>query len=73
MNEDQRKLIRNMGRASSIGLVLVISTIIGYAFGRWLDGKFGTEPWLMLIFTCLGIAAGFIELFRLAKTITKDE
>lgn len=66
-------MFRNMGLASTAGLVLVISIVIGYAFGHWLDKIFGTDPWLMLVFTLMGIAAGFIELFKLVRTIIKDE
>lgn len=57
--------MRGAGLALSAGLVLVISTVIGLLFGRWLDQKFGTEPWLMLVFTVLGIVAGFVEMFRM--------
>ena len=73
MPEDQRKVIRSAGLASTIGLVLVISTVIGYAIGNWLDGKFGTAPWLMFVFTLFGIIAGFLQIFRLAKQLSKEE
>lgn len=73
MREDQRKWIRNAGQASSIGFVLVISTIIGYAIGTWLDKKLGTAPWLMFVFSLLGIVAGFVEVFRIANQISRDE
>ena len=72
MRDDNRKLIRYGGMASIIGIVLVISTFIGWAFGSWLDKKLGTDPWLMFIFTLMGITAGFIEMFRILKSITKD-
>ena len=64
---------RGWGLGSIVGLVLVISTAIGYLFGSWLDRKFGTEPWLMLLFTLMGIAAGFIEMFRIVLQISKEE
>src|SRR5262245_37479305 len=44
--------------ASSVGLELGLSVVVGVLFGRWLDGKLGTEPWLMLVFLALGLAAG---------------
>ncbi len=73
MSNDQGKWIRAAGQASSIGLVLVISITIGYFFGSWLDSKFGTGPWLMLVFTVMGIVAGFIEVIRIATSIIRDE
>lgn len=73
MRENQRKWIRNAGLASSIGIVLVVATFIGFFFGKWLDEKLGTGPWLMLLFTLMGIAAGFIEVFRIARQISSED
>lgn len=73
VQNDQGKWIRAAGQASSIGLVLVISIAIGYFFGSWLDRVFGTGPWLMLVFTVMGIVAGFIEVIRIATNIIKEE
>ena len=70
---NNHKWIRKAGLASSIGLVLVFSIIIGWAFGSWLDGKLGTSPWFMLIFTLMGITAGFIEMIRIAVQLSKDD
>ena len=44
--------------ASSVGLELGIAVILGLLFGRWLDGKAGTDPWLMILFVIFGFAAG---------------
>jgi len=73
MRENRRKWIRGAGLASTVGIVLVVCTVIGYAFGSWLDRVFGTEPWLMLLFTLMGIAAGFIEMFRIVLRISKEQ
>lgn len=73
MAGDDYKWLRKAGLASSIGLVLALSIIIGWAIGSLLDRHFGTSPWLMLIFTLMGIAAGFIELVKIAKQLSKDE
>jgi len=49
---------------SSVGLEMGISVIIGLLFGRWVDGKLGTEPWLLIVGCMLGLAAGFKGVFR---------
>lgn len=72
MPDDKGKWIRYGGLASSVGLVIVISIAIGLAFGTWLDKKLGTDPWMTMIFTLMGIAAGFIEMLRIFRRITKD-
>ena len=50
--------------ASSAGLELGISVGLGALFGSWLDGKLGTEPWMMLAFLIIGVIAGFRGLLR---------
>jgi ATP synthase protein I len=57
--------------ATSIGLEMGIAVILGLVFGRWLDGKAGTEPWLMLLFTALGMAAGMKGVFRAMRDADK--
>lgn len=53
--------------ASSVGLEMGIAVIIGLLFGRWLDGKAGTDPWLMIVFTGIGMAAGLKGVFRAVR------
>jgi ATP synthase protein I len=63
-NEEEFSVLRQLARLSTIGITLVASTAIGLAIGYGLDGWLGTSPWLTLIFTIFGIAAGFLNLFR---------
>jgi len=37
---------------SALGMTLVIATMIGFALGYYLDTRFGTKPWLSLVFFC---------------------
>lgn len=50
--------------ASSAGLELGISVALGALFGRWLDGKLGSEPWMLLVFLIIGLIAGFRGVLR---------
>ena len=59
-----RRWIRQVGVLSGVGLTLVISTVLGPYWGLALDRWLGTSPWLMLVGLLLGIAAGFLNLFR---------
>lgn len=58
---------------SSIALILPSSIAVGLFFGYFLDRKLGTEPWLLLVFTVLGIASGLLSLFRAIRKQWKDE
>jgi len=71
MGEDDKKgkfrQFRELYLLSTVGIQIVVSIFIGLAFGIYLDGKFGTSPIFTFIFLIFGIAAGFINLFRVAK------
>lgn len=71
--EDQSGWVRNAAMASQIGIFLAVATIIGWWIGQALDKRFGTTPYLMALFTLLGVAAGFIEMFRVVTRISADE
>ena len=55
----------NWLNASIVGIQFPVAMAIGYFWGKWMDGIFGTEPWLTIIFSILGIIAGFVNLFRI--------
>ena len=52
---------------STVGLMFPVSITVSAAAGYYLDHWLGTCPWLSFVFLCLGIAAGFINLFRVLK------
>ena len=52
---------------ASVGLEFGLSVVIGLLFGRWLDGKAGTDPWLMILFLAFGFAAGLRAVMRAAS------
>jgi ATP synthase protein I len=53
-----------MGQGFRFALEIVITTVVGSAIGWQLDRWLGTKPWLLLLFMLLGLAAGFMSLFR---------
>ena len=63
---------RSLGELASIGMTLVLSTVIGLAGGYYGDRWLGTSPWLMLTGLLLGIAAGFVNLFRSVKAAERE-
>lgn len=60
---------RKLAELSSLGLVLPSSIAVGLFMGYLLDKAFGTHPWLLGIFTLLGIVSGFLSLIRGLKKI----
>jgi len=50
---------------------LVSGLLVGFAIGYGLDRLFGTLPWLLVIFTLLGFAAGVRVMLRSAAEFQK--
>ena len=52
---------------------LVAGLGVGFAMGYGLDMVFGTLPWLLIIFTLLGFAAGIKTMMRTAREMQVPE
>jgi ATP synthase protein I len=63
------RYIKELAYFSSLGLQVALSIFIGYGFGRYLDGKFDTQPWLTIVFFGLGVAAAFRNLCLAIKKL----
>jgi ATP synthase protein I len=56
---------------STVGLMFPTSIAVGLLIGYFLDKIFNTSPYLLIIFLLYGIAAGFVNLFRVSKKYGK--
>jgi F0F1-type ATP synthase assembly protein I len=57
---------RKAGPYLNLGIEFAAAILLCLFGGRWLDGKLGTAPYLMLVGTFLGITVGFLNLYRTA-------
>jgi F0F1-type ATP synthase assembly protein I len=64
-DDKQRRNLKQVAEASSIGLMFPIAIALGYGWGYGMDKLFGTSPWLTYIFAGFGVIAAFINLFRI--------
>lgn len=64
---------KDLAYYSSIGFAIALSIFIGLAIGLYLDGRFGTHPWLTFIFLGLGIAAGYRNIGLAIKKSGKSD
>ena len=71
--KDRRELYKSMGFLSSLGINMVVSTLIGMAMGYYLDEWLGTKPWMLVIFLIFGIVAGFRNIFILTNRELKRQ
>lgn len=67
------KRFYNVLSASSVGLEMGLSVIIGVLVGMWLDRQLGTEPWLMLLWLGFGFAAGFRGVLRAVRRADRSD
>lgn len=49
---------------ASIGITLALAITIGYFGGKWIGGKLGNADIGSYIGFAIGVAAGFLEMFR---------
>lgn len=52
------------GGYTTVGMEIVFSVMFGFFGGRWLDARFGTEPYLAVIGFFFGVAAAGRFLWR---------
>jgi F0F1-type ATP synthase assembly protein I len=70
-NEDGRSNFAvNYGPYLGLGLQLAATVIAMVFLGIWLDGRFGTHPWLTILFSFIGIAAA---LYSFIKSVLKSD
>lgn len=58
--------------ASAVGIEMAVAILIGMLVGRWLDGRFDTDPLWMAIGAIVGMAAAFKGLIRVARQHQRD-
>lgn len=66
------KTIKKVAYASSVGIVLVVSTFIGLGIGYFLDTWLKTTPSFTIGGLLFGIIAGFYNCYEMIRKIIKD-
>ena len=61
-----------LGMAWRLSTELLASVLVGFMLGYGADVLFGTEPWGILVGLGLGIAAGFMGVFRTASAMDAE-
>jgi len=58
---------------ASVGIEMGLAVVVGWFIGYSLDNWLGTGPYMMLLWTLCGIAAGFKGLWRVAQQAKKQD
>ena len=67
-NQDKK----NLAAYSSVGIMFPVSIALGAALGYSLDKWLNTDPYLLVIFTLYGVAAGFWNLYKVTKRMSDN-
>lgn len=73
VDKASKRILVQFAYASSIGIALVIAIFGSLYLGFYLDRRLGTGPILTLLFLAIGIAAGFRNIYTLARKYFADE
>lgn len=57
---EQRGSLRYAGVGLQFGLTICLFALLG----RWLDGRFDTDPWLMILGVLVGFGGGTFSLLK---------
>ena len=55
---------QDLGRYAGLGLRFALTAAVFGLLGWWLDGRFGTTPWLLVAGVLLGGVGGFVAIVR---------
>ncbi|QGU00724.1 hypothetical protein SYNTR_2130 [Candidatus Syntrophocurvum alkaliphilum] len=66
MTQKKQHWAKSLGEAVNLATSVAAAVGIGYLGGRWLDGRFDTEPWLALLGFVIGVATGLKMMYQKA-------
>lgn len=58
--------------AARIGVELVSATLVGAGIGYFIDWKFKTAPWALIVGVLIGSAAGFLNIYQFVQKMEKE-
>jgi len=65
--KERRYIIRAMSMMSQIAFTVVACVLVGVLLGNFLDDRLGTSPWLLIVFSLLGVLSAFKAMIDVAK------
>ena len=65
----RNEFMQALALLSQIGITIIACVAVGIFLGWQLDRLFGSSPWLLLVFSLLGVLAAFKSIFDFAKKL----
>ncbi len=67
------KAFRAAGPLFGAGVQMAAAVVLMFFVGRWLDAKFGTDPWLMIAGILFGVGGGMYTFLRTVSEVDNAE
>lgn len=63
---------RIIGLVGSFGFTTAGALAGGYFLGTYVDKRYGTSPWFLMIFLFWGVIGSFIKFFQVIKKLSDE-
>ena len=67
------RYIRQVGLLTTIPVMLLSGPLIGFLIGNYIDKRFGTAPWFMVLFVCIGFVASIRQTIAIIKKASNNK
>lgn len=67
------KGLRSASLLLAIPTLLIVSPLVGFFLGNWLDTRFGLSPWLKIAGLALGFVAAGRETYQIYRRYQAEE
>lgn len=67
------KAFNRAGYFFGLGIQLAVTVVLMFFLGSWLDEKWGTTPWMMLLGILFGASAGLYSFIKTVYSLEKKK
>ena len=68
-SKQKREILRAASLMSQLAITAITCVVGGVFLGIFLDGRLGTSPWLVIVFSLLGCFSGLKMMVDIAKKV----
>ena len=72
-DDKNNRFIRQVGLLTTIPVMLLSGPLIGFLIGDYIDKRFGTTPWFMIVCLTLGIVASIRQTINIIRKAGKKD
>jgi ATP synthase protein I len=72
-DEKNYRFVRQVGLLTTIPVMLLSGPLIGFLIGDYIDKRFGTTPWFMIICLILGFVASIRQTINIIRKAGKKD